>query len=466
MRLETAIILQPLIRSEKVTRLTRSADAKLEEAIGLAKAIFLDVVYHEILAISAVRAATLLGLGSIERIADLSEDFDHPLVIINTSLSPVQHRNLEQRLKSKVIDRTALILEIFGERAQTHAGRLQVELAALSFQRSRLVRSWTHLERQRGGGGFLGGPGERQIELDRRMLTDQVKQIKRELKDVERTRQLQHRNRLRSDTSTIALVGYTNAGKSTLFNTLTGANVLSKDMLFATLDPTMRGMELPSGRQIVLADTVGFISDLPTELIEAFKSTLEEVIQADIILHVHDASSSLIEEETADVKRVLEDIGLSIDIQQDRVINVYNKADILQSEPAYNMFDNHNMPLIGASDMLSSGLLPTDGTIISALTGFGLEDLKQRVDDKLGASDRLQSFSIPPHKADASAWLYRHTNVLHSEHNNEGIHQITVKLSEADEARFMKSWPGLRQQESANLPVFGVDMTTKCSGQA
>ncbi len=466
MRLETAIILQPLIRNEKCTRLTRSADAKLEEAIGLANAIFLDVVHHEILPINTVRAATLLGLGAVARIANLSEDFDHPLVIINASLSPVQQRNLEQRLESKVIDRTALILEIFGDRAQTHAGRLQVELAALSFQRSRLVRSWTHLERQRGGGGFLGGPGERQIELDKRMLTGQVKQIKQELRDVERTRQLQRRNRLRSDTSTVALVGYTNAGKSTLFNTLTGANVLSQDMLFATLDPTMRSMQLPSGRQIVLADTVGFISDLPTELIEAFKSTLEEVIQADIILHIHDVSSPLIEEETSDVRRVLEEIGLSIDIQQERIINVYNKADILLSEPATDMSDDDPMPMTGPSDILSSVLLPTDGTITSALTGLGLEDLKQRVDDKLSAGDRLQSFSIPPHKADASAWLYRHANVLHSEHNNEGINHITARLSEADEARFLKNWPELRKEESANLPNFGADMTAKSSGQA
>ena len=316
MQLDTALILQPLIRNEKVTRLTRSAETKLDEAIGLAEAISLEIIHHEILTINTVRAATLIGTGTIARIAELAEEFDHPLIIINTTLSPVQHRNLEEGLGCKVIDRTALILEIFGDRAQTHAGRLQVELAALSFQRSRLVRSWTHLERQRGGGGFLGGPGERQIELDRRMLLDQVKQIKHELNDVERTRHLQRRNRLRSNTSTIALVGYTNAGKSTLFNILTGANVLSKDMLFATLDPTMRGMELPSGREIVLADTVGFISDLPTELIEAFKSTLEEVIQADIILHVHDVSSPLLEEEASDVRSVLEDIGLSLDIPE------------------------------------------------------------------------------------------------------------------------------------------------------
>ena len=215
----------------------------------------------------------------IERLADLATTSKHPLIIINTNLSPIQHRNLETSLKCKVIDRTALILEIFGARANTHAGRLQVELAALTFQKSRLVRSWTHLERQRGGGGFLGGPGERQIELDRRMLTDQVKQIKKELTDVERTRGLQRRNRGRSETPTVALVGYTNAGKSTLFNRLTGANVLSKDMLFATLDPTMRGMVLPSGRQIVLADTVGFISAYPLSLLKHLNQHLKRLFR-------------------------------------------------------------------------------------------------------------------------------------------------------------------------------------------
>ena len=452
MKLDTALILQPLIRNEKVTRLTRSAETKLDEAIGLAEAISLEIIHHEILTINTVRAATLIGTGTIARIAELAEDFDFPLIIINTTLSPVQHRNLEEGLGCKVIDRTALILEIFGDRAQTHAGRLQVELAALSFQRSRLVRSWTHLERQRGGGGFLGGPGERQIELDRRMLLDQVKQIKHELNDVERPRHLQRRNRVRSNTSTIALVGYTNAGKSTLFNILTGANVLSKDMLFATLDPTMRGMELPSGREIVLADTVGFISDLPTELIEAFKSTLEEVIQADIILHVHDVSSPLLEEEASDVRSVLEDIGLSLDIQKERIINVYNKADIAAVPPDIDMFGSESQP-----QMITSDMLPSDGTVISALSGFGLDILKQVIDDKLGEHDHLQSYSIPPQHADASAWLYQHANVLHSEHDKDGNHQIAVKLSAADEARFERSWPNLSSNDKEALLLFEPD---------
>ncbi|MEC7246138.1 MAG: GTPase HflX, partial [Pseudomonadota bacterium] len=260
-----AFILQPEFKQPASRTDQRSPQDRLTEACGLAQAIDLDIVHHEIITIARPRAATLLGPGVVERIAQNAEELDNPLIIINASLTPVQHRNLERALSCKVIDRTALILEIFGARAQSHAGRLQVELAALTFEKSRLVRSWTHLERQRGGGGFLGGPGERQLELDKRMLTDQIKQIKKELAEVKRTRTLQRANRQRSQTPTIALVGYTNAGKSTLFNRLTGADVLSKDMLFATLDPTIRGLELPGGRTALMGDTVGFISNLPTE---------------------------------------------------------------------------------------------------------------------------------------------------------------------------------------------------------
>ena len=326
---QQAIVIQPHVRS---WRLPREADVMLEEAIGLAAAISLDVVHAESIALSAPHAPTFLRSGQVERLTEFAGDYDHPIMIINTSLSPVQQRNLEMRLKAKVIDRTALILEIFGARAKTHAGRLQVELAAMMFQRSRLVRSWTHLERQRGGGGFLGGPGERQIELDRRMLMDRVVRIKAELKDVERTRALQRQNRNRQQTPTIALVGYTNAGKSTLFNAITGAGVLSKDMLFATLDPTMRHMALPSGKDVVLADTVGFISQLPTELIEAFKSTLEEVVQADILLHVHDGSSPVLFEEAADVRQVLLDIGFDEVRLAHDVIHVINKKDNMSED--------------------------------------------------------------------------------------------------------------------------------------
>ena len=286
-----AFVIHPEVRNAPSSR---PANLMLDEACLLAEAIGLEVVHAEVVALAKLRAGSYFGKGFTERLADLTEDFmssnDAPVIIINTTLSPVQQRNLETQIKAKVIDRTQLILEIFGARAQTHAGRLQVELAALSFQRSRLVRSWTHLERQRGGSGFLGGPGERQIELDRRMLMDRVIRIKAELREVTRTRTLQRSNRLRSETPTLALIGYTNAGKSTLFNRLTGAGVLSKDMLFATLDPTMRELDFASGRKAVLADTVGFISQLPTELVEAFKSTLEEVVHADVMLHVHDAS--------------------------------------------------------------------------------------------------------------------------------------------------------------------------------
>ena len=271
----TAFVIHPENRHSPSSR---PADSMLSEACLLANAIGLDVIFKEIILLSDLRAGAYFGRGVITRLSERASDFaghgKPPIIIVNTGLTPVQQRNLEMQIKAKIIDRTQLILEIFGARAQSHAGRLQVELAALSFQRSRLVRSWTHLERQRGGGGFLGGPGERQIELDRRMLTDRVTRIKAELKAVNRTRNLQRNNRLRGEAPTVAVIGYTNAGKSTLFNRLTGADVLSKDMLFATLDPTMRQLNFVSGRKAVLADTVGFISQLPMELVEAFKSTL------------------------------------------------------------------------------------------------------------------------------------------------------------------------------------------------
>ena len=324
-----AFVIHPDIRT---VPLPRGPQAMLEEAAQLVAAISLDVVHAEAVSLYKPRAPTFLGTGFVDRIADIAAEHNDPVIVVNAALTPVQQRNLETRTKCKVIDRTALILEIFGARAQTHAGRLQVELAALTFQRSRLVRSWTHLERQRGGGGFLGGPGERQIELDRRMLMRRVSQIKLELKDVVRTRALQRRNRVRGETPTIALIGYTNAGKSTLFNHLTGAGVLSKDMLFATLDPTMRELTLPSGRRAILADTVGFISQLPTELIDAFKSTLEEVVHADLLLHVHDAASSFVGEDADDVATVLYDLGLDDTRQQQCVMHVFNKADLLEDD--------------------------------------------------------------------------------------------------------------------------------------
>ena len=424
-----AFVIHPELRHAPSSR---PADLMLEEACLLANAIGLEVVHSEVIALAKLRAGSYFGKGVTERLGDLAEDFTHdidaPVVIINTSLSPVQQRNLETQIKAKVIDRTQLILEIFGARAQTHAGRLQVELAALSFQRSRLVRSWTHLERQRGGGGFLGGPGERQIELDRRMLMDRVTRIKAELKEVTRTRTLQRSNRLRSETPTLALIGYTNAGKSTLFNRLTGADVLSKDMLFATLDPTMRELDFVSGRKVVLADTVGFISQLPTELVEAFKSTLEEVVHADVLLHVHDASSPLVAEEAADVVKVLGDLGMDAETQAARILHVLNKADLLVADDEQVTSLQNMFP---------------DGVFVSAKTGDGVDDLLAHLDRHLGKSAILATIYITPTDGAARAWLHQNAMVKSSHFDDHGHEQILVSIDPADHARLCARWPDL-----------------------
>lgn len=404
--------------------LRRSAQMMLEEASLLVEAIGLEVVMAEVVALAKPRAASFLGKGYAERLASLAEADEHPLIVVNTALTPVQQRNLETLTDCKVIDRTALILEIFGARAQTHAGRLQVELAALSFQRSRLVRSWTHLERQRGGGGFLGGPGERQIELDRRMLMDRVVRIKKELREVERTRHLQRRNRERGETPTLALIGYTNAGKSTFFNRLTGAGVLSKDMLFATLDPTMRGLEFASGRTAVIADTVGFISQLPTELVEAFKSTLEEVVQADVLVHVHDASSPMIAEEAEDVQSVLADLGIDEEDRAGRVIHILNKADKVPTpdrQALANMFPN--------------------SVFTSALTGEGVETALAAIDAHLGAGAIAVVLELGPADGAARAWLYAHSRVTSSEFAEDGAQTLSLVIDPANWARFGSRWP-------------------------
>ncbi len=426
-----AVVIQPLVRQfVRDGRLPREADVMLQEAIGLGEAINLDVVHSEILSLQAPHAPTFLRSGQVEHIGAIADDYEHPLVIVNTSLSPVQQRNLENRLKCKVIDRTALILEIFGARASTHAGRLQVELAAMMFQRSRLVRSWTHLERQRGGGGFLGGPGERQIELDRRMLMDSVVRIKAELKDVQRTRALQRQNRSRSETPTIALVGYTNAGKSTLFNALTGAGVLSKDMLFATLDPTMRQAELPSGKTIVLADTVGFISQLPTELIEAFKSTLEEVVQADILLHVHDGASPVLFEEASDVRSVLLDIGMTEERLETDLVHIINKSDIMDED------------LVEA---ISHEFTTATSNVVycSALEETGLDDVVEAIEKKLSQDSAILEVSLAPSDGAARAWLYQRGDVQSDNFDEAGTQTLFVRLTAADEARFEKQFPNV-----------------------
>mgnify|MGYP001045655404 CR=1 FL=1 len=421
----TAFVIHPEIKGAPSLR---PADKMLEEAAMLVEAIGLEVELAESVTIAKPRASSFLGKGYAERLAEMGELHDHPLIVINTTLTPVQQRNLETLTDCKVIDRTALILEIFGARAQTHAGRLQVELAALSFQRSRLVRSWTHLERQRGGGGFLGGPGERQIELDRRMLMDRVVRIKRELVEVQRTRHLQRSNRVRGETPTLALIGYTNAGKSTLFNKLTGAGVLSKDMLFATLDPTMRGLEFASGRKAVIADTVGFISQLPTELIEAFKSTLEEVVEADFLLHVHDASSPMVAEEAADVRDVLSDLGLDEEAQATRVIHILNKGDQLDMIP-------------GQREMLAN--LYPGGVVVSALTGDGVTAALDLIDTYLAQGDLRLDLTLSPADGAARAWLFDNGVVAHSHYGENGNEDLSVILATANHQRFIARWPDI-----------------------
>ena len=427
-----AFVIHPDIRTMP---LPRGPEAMLEEAVQLVAAISLDVVHAEAVSLHKPRAPTFLGTGFVDRIADIAAEHDDPVIVVNAALTPVQQRNLETRTKCKVIDRTALILEIFGARAQTHAGRLQVELAALTFQRSRLVRSWTHLERQRGGGGFLGGPGERQIELDRRMLMDRVVRIRKELKEVERTRHLQRGNRQRGEVPTIALIGYTNAGKSTLFNRLTGAGVLSKDMLFATLDPTMRAITLASGREVVLADTVGFISQLPTELVEAFKSTLEEVVQADLLLHVHDAASPLVAEEAGDVRDVLAELGLDEEAQDARLLSVLNKADLLV---------DRNAEGDAAQDDILQNLVP-DAVRVSALTGAGMDDLLAAIEARIGAGRHVAEVVVGPADGAARAWLFARGDVRHSETYDTGDVRLQVAMETANWARFHARWPGLAE---------------------
>lgn len=427
---KTAIVIHPEVR---ILPTSRNSDALLNEACGLAEAIELEVIHREVVKIFSPKAGTFLGAGFLELLIERIELEDpHPVIIFDCSLSPVQQRNLEEMLGCKVIDRTALILEIFGARANTHAGRLQVELASLTFQRSRLVRSWTHLERQRGGSGFLGGPGERQIELDRRILLERVVKIKEELKEVQRTRQIQRKNRNRAETPTIALVGYTNAGKSTLFNALTASNVIAKNMLFATLDPTLRMVKLPTGQKIILADTVGFISQLPTELVEAFKSTLEEVTEADFLLHVHDASSPFLEEEAEDVDKILGELGIDGDDLSEKVIHVVNKSDLIstnvQQELEY-MFPN--------------------GVFLSALSHSNFQSLFNLIEEKINADTNVYSFNISSRFGDARAYLYQNGIVIHSCFNENGFESLKVRLSNANYQRFTIRWPEYDISENA-----------------
>ncbi len=396
----------------------RAAEARLEEAVGLAAAIGLAVVHRVILPLRARRPATLLGGGQVQSLGQVIDEQHVEVAIIDATLSPVQQRNLERAWNCKVIDRTALILDIFGERAATKEGALQVELAHLAYQRSRLVRSWTHLERQRGGFGFLGGPGETQIEADRRLIDERLVRLKKELQQVRRTRGLHRSARKRVPFPVVALVGYTNAGKSTLFNALTGAEVAARDQLFATLDPTMRGLKLPSGRRVILSDTVGFISELPHELVEAFRATLEEVSEADIILHVRDAAHPDSSSQHADVLAVLAEMerdGTLDSTWPARLIEVMNKADLMGGVAA--------VPV-------RSGAVA-----VSAITGEGLDALSEAIDRRISEGMETADYDIESADGARLAWLYRHGEVMDRRDDAESVH-VTVRLSHADRARF------------------------------
>lgn len=415
----------------------RAAEAKLAEAVGLTASIGLTIVHSAIFPLRLPRPSTLLGEGQVAMVGEECARQQVTVVVVDAALSPVQQRNLERAWGAKVIDRTGLILEIFGERARTKEGALQVELAHLDYQRTRLVRSWTHLERQRGGFGFLGGPGESQIELDRRLIGDRMVRLKKELEQVRRTRGLHRSARARVPFPVVALVGYTNAGKSTLFNALTGAGVFAQDQLFATLDPTMRAIRLPSGRTVILSDTVGFISDLPTQLVEAFRATLEEVAAADLILHVRDAAHPDSPAQRSDVLAVLAGMAEGDDAAMDegwpnRVIEVLNKADLLGGVGAMAPLGG-----VGALASLGGDAVPDiQGAIaVSALTGDGLEALRAALDARMVAGMEVADYRVAQSDGASLAWLYEHGEVTAREDAEDAI-RVTVRLTPADRARF------------------------------
>jgi GTPase len=406
-----ALVICPSLTRESNEAL-RSPEARRDEAVGLARAIDLAVVGAESVALSAIRPATFIGKGKVETIAARVKAEEIDLVVMDCALSPAQQRNLEKAFGCKVIDRTGLILEIFGQRARTAEGALQVELAHLKYQRSRLVRSWTHLERQRGGFGFLGGPGETQIETDRRLIGERIVRIERELETVKRRRALQRANRSDVPYPIVALVGYTNAGKSTLFNRLTRAEVTAADMLFATLDPTMRLIKLPHGGSAILSDTVGFISDLPTTLISAFRATLEEVRAADVIVHVRDISHADSEAQSQDVEAVLGEIGVAN--LTDRVIEAWNKVDLLDADAREAL----------AQEQETRDAAPL---AISAVTGEGIDRLLSAIEDRLARGRPELELTLDASDGQGLHWLYEHAEVMNRRDEDGGLH-LTVRV--------------------------------------
>ena len=408
----------PAAAAADAPALPRQPERQLEEAVSLAEAIDLDIRGAVIVPLRKVNPATLFGGGKVAELAEAVKAADAELVIVNTHLSPGQQRNLEKALNAKVLDRSGLILEIFGRRASTKEGRLQVELAHLEYQRTRLVRSWTHLERQRGGAGFMGGPGETQIEIDRRILKDRIARLRRQLEEVKRTRELHRKTRRRTPWPVVALAGYTNTGKSTLFNRLTRAEVLAKDQLFATLDPTMRLIRLPGGREVVLSDTVGFISDLPTALIAAFRATLEEVVEADLILHVRDMREAAeAQAQAADVKQVLAELGIG---EERPVIEVWNKADLWDEQLR--------------ARLTRQAARRDDVVITSAVSGEGLEELQALVAEKLAGRSALRRIRLSHAEGAEMAWCYRHAEVLAREEAEDGA-TLLLRLPPAELAR-------------------------------
>lgn len=404
----------------------RKPEARLEEAAGLALALDLEVRETMVVVLRKLTPATLFGKGKVEEIRVLVEVEDLDVVIIDDALTPVQQRNLEKAWGVKVIDRTGLILEIFARRARTREGRLQVELARLTYERSRLVRTWTHLERQRGGFGVMGGPGETQIETDRRLIAEKIGKLKRELIEVRRTRTLQRSARKRVPFPTVALVGYTNAGKSTLFNRLTHAEVVAEDMLFATLDPTLRTLKLPDGRPAILSDTVGFISDLPHELVEAFRATLEEVKEADVVLHVRDIASEESKAQAGDVRTVLQRLG--VDMDERRILEVWNKADLL--------------PLENRAEVLNDARrAKPPAVVVSAVTGDGCDDLLAAVSALVDETPPVDIY-MPAGEGAALAWLYRNGRVIDRGEDKDGSVRMGVSLTAQALGQFEQLFPG------------------------